>query len=100
MRTRVPSLLISSALAFSLQGCAARLSDDNVRLDDLAPEERAAVEQDRRHQLTGGRTALVEQPRFVYLNGALVDTNRARWYWIAGGTIAPPAPPAPLPEAP
>ncbi len=83
-------LLAAMGLAAAGTGCAARLSDDMFRLDELAPGERAAIEQDRRHAPSGGTTSVVQQPRFVYLQGALVDTNRERWYWIAGGPLAPP----------
>lgn len=88
----LPILLTALAMSAAVSGCAARLSDDMFRLDGIEPGDRAAIEQERGRVATGGTTALVRQPRFVYLQGALVDTNRARWYWIAGGPLAPPPP--------
>jgi hypothetical protein len=95
---RAPLLLLAAAgLGSALAGCAARLSDDMFRLEEVDPRERALIVEDRTRQPTGGLTSLVPQPRFIYRGGALVDTNRARWYWIAGGPLAPPPPAAPEP---
>jgi hypothetical protein len=85
---------LAMAMAVAVAGCAPRLSDDMFRLDELDPRDRALIEQDRERVPTGGSTAQLAQPHFVYLQGALVDTNRARWYWIAGAPLEPPAPPA------
>jgi hypothetical protein len=103
MQRARPLLLLAMGASAAVTACAPRLSDDMFRLDGLEPGDRVAIEQDRRRVPTGGTTALVQQPRFVYFQGALVDTNRARWYWIAGGPLAPPLPrsaPAPLPVPP
>ncbi len=93
-----PSLLAALGATALLTGCAPRLADDIFRLDGLAPPDRLAIEQERGRVPTGGTTSQIPQPRFVYLQGALVDTNRARWFWIAGAAPAPPAVPPPLPE--
>lgn len=94
MQRARPLLLAAWGASAAVTGCAPRLADDMFSLDALAPPDRAVIEQDRSRVPTGGGTALVRQPRFVYLHGALVDTNRARWYWIAGGPLAPPSPAA------
>jgi hypothetical protein len=96
------AMVVPVALSVAVAGCAPRLCDDIFRLDEVDPMDRVVIEQDRSRVPTGGTTSLVQQPRFVYLAGALVDTNRERWYWIAGGPLAPPGgvPELPLPPAP
>jgi hypothetical protein len=86
MRPIIPLFLCASLMT----SCGTRVSDDMFRHDSFDAGDQAEIDADRTRISTGGTDELVTQPRFVYLDGALVDTNRARWYWITGG-LAPQA---------
>ena len=70
-------------------GCSSRASQDMVTYNSLTQEDRNFVESQRNRTDTGGTTSLKKTPRWVYMNGALVDTNNAQWLWEEASPGAP-----------
>lgn len=50
----------------------------------LNDQDRAFVNDQRTRQATGGATTKRKTPRWVYVEGVLVDTNNAEWVWQEG----------------
>ena len=66
-------------------GCGEnRVSQDMFPRQSLSAEEQAFIDQQRDRQATGGTITKKKSPRWVYLDGVLVDTNNAQWLWQEG----------------
>lgn len=71
-----------SAISLLCSGCGGnRVSQDMFTYQSLSGEDQVFVNEQRARQATGGATTKRKAPRWVYVDGVLVDTNNAEWVW-------------------
>ena len=74
--------LILTVIALTFSGCGGnRVSQDMFTYQSLPAEDQAFVSEQRTRKATGGATTRRKAPRWVYMDGVLVDTNNAEWIW-------------------
>lgn len=81
MRAALPLMLMTILMC---TGCGNRVSQDMFTYESLTKEDQAFIASQRTRQATGGATTLRKTPRWVYVEGVLVDTNNAQWVWNEG----------------
>lgn len=70
------------AMVLMCTGCGGnRVSQDMFSYQSLTKEDRVFFDEQRSRQATGGATTKRKSPRWVYIDGVLVDTNNAEWIW-------------------